>query len=934
MVSPGPGNPANTSDFGLCAQAYSAGFPLLGVCLGHQGLALSFGGRVCRAQEPMHGRLSAVTHYGDSLFEGIPRTFDAVRYHSLIVERDSIPDTLLLTAVSSCGEPMALRHRSLPLHGVQFHPESICTEAGETLLTNFVRLAYAWSAASHSKGNFLHAIPMAPSTPPQNTVNVHAPARKQRRRILISDPLNGGFVSSEKVFRRLFGSSPISFWLDSSCCDDHAPDRLPESGRSGYGPTEIPRARFSYMGCVGGPYSQILKCGAHGQLSLIDHRGKCKDLKGDMIAHMRSIMLSWKDAALVAWPSSSNELAAEMKAASLDGRPAGMKELAELPPFRGGWVGFFGYEAWRRIGPEAKSAKDVSECASEAPTPEALYIFADRFLVFDHVLRRVLAFCLSEEVGVESGVETNLSNDKSSYGVPQRLDQVGAEMDGIPCPPTSSEGSRRSRRSSCSDLDIASASEWMRHVSLGLVQIAAANEQEDYVNNSSNRKRFVCAAARGLRTESGSPYGTPHVTYTDASANTLENDGGEASLSPPRTTTKATTRTDAQTICPGTSLPTFVSDRARDDYLANIDRIFQLLHEGETYEVCLTTQFRACIGARYGELTAGVIRQTLPATSGLPANSPVLHKSERGLRSPDVRSESRALIDLDFYLVLRMVNPAPYSAFLHVDIGALQASAVDLELSVDTGDNQMPRGFIHSSGVVTHAEVSQGEDLGREPKAHEAFSICCSSPERYLRVQADGIIESKPIKGTTSRGVTLEEDAAVAEALRTNAKDRAENLMITDLVRNDLGRVCRVGSVRVPSLMAIETYATVHQLVTTVRGELAPGIDALDAAAAAFPPGSMTGAPKTRTLSIIHDLERRTPRGVYSGALGFFSVDGASDLNVVIRTAVLSGDGVTLGAGGAIVTQSNPICEWEEVMLKAQPVMNAVKCWMAHRQQS
>jgi para-aminobenzoate synthetase len=192
----------------------------------------------------------------------------------------------------------------------------------------------------------------------------------------------------------------------------------------------------------------------------------------------------------------------------------------------------------------------------------------------------------------------------------------------------------------------------------------------------------------------------------------------------------------------------------------------------------------------------------------------------------------------------------------------------------------------------------------------------------------NGTVESKPIKGTASRGKTKLEDAAIALALRSSGKDRAENLMITDLVRNDLGRVCRVGSIIVPSLMEIETYTSVHQMVTTVRGRLLPNMDAIDAAAAAFPPGSMTGAPKTRTLRIIHSLEREVPRGVYSGTLGFFGVNGASDLNVVIRTAVISEEGVSLGAGGAIVIQSKPEEEWEEVLLKARPVMRAVERWL------
>ena len=143
--------------------------------------------------------------------------------------------------------------------------------------------------------------------------------------------------------------------------------------------------------------------------------------------------------------------------------------------------------------------------------------------------------------------------------------------------------------------------------------------------------------------------------------------------------------------------------------------------------------------------------------------------------------------------------------------------------------------------------------------------------------------------------------------------------------------MCEIGSVAVPSLMSIESFASVHQLVSTVRGQLAPGRDALDAVAAAFPPGSMTGAPKVRTMRIIEELEQAAPRGVYSGALGFLSVDGTTDLNVVIRTAVVCRAGVSLGAGGAVVTMSDGPAEWQEVLLKARPVMKAVAaCAAAH----
>jgi len=200
--------------------------------------------------------------------------------------------------------------------------------------------------------------------------------------------------------------------------------------------------------------------------------------------------------------------------------------------------------------------------------------------------------------------------------------------------------------------------------------------------------------------------------------------------------------------------------------------------------------------------------------------------------------------------------------------------------------------------------------------------IASASPERFVRV-ADGQVEARPIKGTRPRGTGPEHDAALALALVESDKDRAENVMIVDLLRNDLSRVCRPGTVRAPELFALEHYATVHHLVSTVVGELTIEHDAADLMRAAFPGGSITGAPKVRAMQIIAELEP-TRRGVYCGSIGYWSVTGALDASIVIRTFLVSGEMAYFQAGGGIVADSDPEEEYRETLDKARGLVAAL----------
>ncbi len=576
IISPGPGRPENPRDFGVSAQAIAAAvetnLPLLGVCLGHQGVAHHFGGNVIRADEPVHGRGAEIMHNGDVLFAGVPERFSAIRYHSLIVA-EPLPHELKKIAWTADGVVMALRHITLPIWGVQFHPESICTEYGAAILRNFL--------------------------PRRRTMQVYA------RQI----PLP---VAPETLFRELFSRERYAFWLDSSLVSE--------------------RSRFSFMGTGMGTESEVVRGEVFSQL----------------------------DSAL--------------------------REIdVQAPPlpfqFTGGYVGYLGYELKAECG---------SSNRHRSPFPDACLLRVDRFLAIDHA---------ANTLWIVSCGEPDEETERRIAGLKE-------------CPPSSS----------------------------------------------------------------------------------------------PSTPVEFTLSTE------------------REEYLRLIAECQSRIAAGESYEICLTNQLRI----------------------------------------------KTSISPLAYYETLRKLNPAPYSAFLRLD---------DID-------------------------------------------VACSSPERFLRIDTAGNVESRPIKGTIGRGRTPEEDAALRSSLATSEKNRAENLMIVDLTRNDLARVCLPGSVHVPQMMQVETYATVHQLVSTIVGRLAPGATPIDCIRAAFPGGSMTGAPKLRTLEILDELEPEA-RGIYSGSIGYIGFNGVVDLNIVIRTAVFHHGVASIGVGGAIVYQSQPEDEWDEMLLKAQALLRA-----------
>eukprot|EP00743_Colponemidia_sp_Colp-15_P009895 GILK01010850.1.p1 GENE.GILK01010850.1~~GILK01010850.1.p1 ORF type:complete len:843 (+),score=91.48 GILK01010850.1:198-2531(+) len=751
VISPGPGRPDNAADFGVCdAILRNATVPVLGVCLGHQGLAYVEGGDVIHAPRPTHGLLSDVEHVGSDLFEGLPSPFKAVRYHSLVTNRETMPNTLVETAWcvdATDGHEvtinMGLKHKTKPIWSVQFHPESICTEHGKQILSNFYSLCtshyqhtptplppsmhqesekplghrctvlpHRYTSPSSSDPDTHLAIntdaATAASTVTVNDTvldnNVQMPSSSQRLYRLNYRHLPSCEASAEQIFVTLYqdlNPEDSCFWLDSAKLqnDSH---------------------HYSFMGNAKGPHSHVI------QFDQDTRTWTTRNSDGSCITQVLSV----------------NESAFDKLQTILDQRA--IDTIDELPfDLQGGLVGYLNYEMHKETVMRAQGSVPAyvtptkfSSGYSPLPCdstrsqlkeaihslPSLFFIFADRFVVVDH-------------------------SDSSIY-------LVAVER---------TDGS-----------DDISTENWMSAMTDTLTT-ARLVDIKSILN-------------RGQATDSA------HTVLVDKDSN---------------------------------KRVTFELDRPKSQYLSDIHECLSQIKDGESYELCLTTH---------------LFTTTTP--------DPLL-----------------------LYLNLRRLNPAPNGAFIRLD---------------------------------------------------SVQSIVSSSPERFMKVFRDGVVEIKPIKGTIGRGATPEEDAKLIAHLKSSQKDFAENLMIVDLIRNDLGKVCETGSVAVPKLMDVETYATLHTLVSTVRGRLRSELRVTDCIRHAFPAGSMTGAPKMRSMQILESIEGM-PRGVYSGALGFIGCNGTADLSVVIRTIVCTEKLCYLGVGGAIVYMSDPEEEFREILLKGRAPMQAIQ---------
>ncbi|XP_014514469.1 aminodeoxychorismate synthase, chloroplastic isoform X1 [Vigna radiata var. radiata] len=772
VISPGPGSPACPEDIGICLQLLLKcwDIPILGVCLGHQALGYVHGAQIVHASEPIHGRLSEVEHNGCQLFRDIPSGrnygFKVVRYHSLVIDSESLPKELIPIAWTSSTSTlpflgskdlgksnvheaqkvqsifvdpflakvgngssnhfdygntrsrrvlMGIRHSSRPHYGVQFHPESVATCYGSQILKNFREITddywLRFRSSFKEKRSYSDAcMQLSNVIEVCSSISAENNAVDQLKRIVHAER-HLEYSKTEMQHLEMFNMVNTH----------HA--------TTGYKCLKLKWRKFGHLaGQVGGAESIFCELFGHetentfwlDSSSTEKERARFSFMggKGGPLWKQLTFRLSHQSdgsskgggyLSLEDCQGSSETIF--LKEGFLDFLNKELlsyrydkNEYEGLPfDFHGGYVGYIGYDLKVECG--VKSNRHKSK------TPDACFFFADNLVVIDHKNDDVYILAIHEE----------------SSSITQWLDDTEEKL---------------------LSLD-------------GSVKMALGKQNSHYLTLSSNKAGFA-------------------------------------------------------------------AEKSREQYIEDVKKCLNYIKDGESYELCLTTQMKKPI---------------------------------------------KELNSLGLYLHLRERNPAPYAAWLNF--------------------------------------------------SKEDLCICCSSPERFLQLDRKNTLEAKPIKGTIGRGATKEEDEQLKLKLQFSEKDQAENLMIVDLLRNDLGRVCDPGSVHVPRLMDVESYATVHTMVSTIRGKKRSDVSAVDCVKAAFPGGSMTGAPKLRSMEILDSIESCS-RGIYSGCIGFFSYNQTFDLNIVIRTVILHESEASIGAGGAIIALSNPEDEYEEMVLKTRAPSRAV----------
>ena len=945
--------------------------PILGVCLGHQLLAHMSNVTVSYASQPMHGRISTVRVVGDNSSEHHPaakmlfhsigtagkssKEFDVTRYHSLSVQKidDKSPVIPLAYSIPANAEEkeelMALAVHDKPWIGVQFHPESIGTISGKTMLQNWCQFLSWFATASPSlqESNFFQWDQVPDAVFMDWNKNVSSSSTTDNIIPKTGHHRNQAIGQQQQMFR----NSSTNVFLPRNIT----------SGKACTKPSSLTKSVTNNNNCSHLKYIQETQ---NFKYQILIHKlpGVLEATQQQQSIHRKVVKSKdifdalYSDMTCAFWLDSSNsDCSASQSSSSLSIMGSMDGPYAHLVEY----IGAASRSAEEdknntfRSVDNSKEEVRVHFCHNGSPSAETTsYIYETDVLsylreklfpsdgsgplVAEEEIYIVKSICLNDTTISSKYSKSNIIAYDSAYTIPfdyrgGYVGFLGYEVRHDTLRLLNNITSRASivgRRVGPVDESL------LKHSSALIPDAAFIFTDQSIVCDHSSGDVYLLGYALSSRSVCDSSTAIPStasdlavsdsvssvISWMRTVAETIQNLQQSVCFSYATTATPLQQTSGKNGYCTYSrtddlarprnisyqrydqeviSTDAFAPLCAKTVYTDNISRCHEYIRLGESYELCLTTQLvldTATISTinftPQMNLTCAINGETSPLSK---------HTSLQEYLNIDPYS---------IYEELRNSNPAPFASFLRLDPA--------WQMPVDRKARR----------------TSQNGAFNKLPTSM-SLAICSSSPERFLSLSSKGILESKPIKGTCPRGVGNKHDKELATALKRSEKNAAENLMIVDLIRNDFGRICKVGSISVPSFCELESFSSVHQLVSTILGELKDEYSAIDALIAAFPGGSMTGAPKKRTMELLHDLEEKKPRGPYSGCMGYVSPNNAMDMNIVIRTAVISpssrdsgsrtnGLKIHVGAGGAITALSDKDDEYEEMILKTRAVVGAI----------